>query len=274
MKTLIAALNILLPMLYFGAVWTYAKAFFKNSATAKRLKSKLLIGTVVVHLLYLISRTIYFQHPPITTVFEILTVIAFTMALAYGAIESLTQIKSTGYFVLILPFLFQVVSSLLIRDLTDVKPVLKNNLLGFHVLSALLGYSAFAVSAVYGFLYLMLYHHIKSNRFGVVYENLPNLEKLEGMATISVRAGFTFLTIAIAVGVLWLPKAFGDFSYFDPKLIGTVLIWAMYGVGLMSKRMMGWQGRKIMVLSILGFAVSIFSLTVINVWFSGFHNFF
>jgi ABC-type uncharacterized transport system permease subunit len=274
MKTIITILNYLLPVLYWATVWSYAKAFFRNSVTAKRFKTPLLVVTLSLHFAYLLARTVYFDHPPITTIFEILSVISFTTALSYRGIEYLTMVKSTGYFVLILSFFFQLLSTVLIQDVNVVNPVLRSNLLGVHVTSALLGYSAFAISAVYGFLYIMLYHHIKSNQFGIIYDNLPNLEKLERMATVAVLSGFVLLTVAIVVGVVWLPKAFEHFSYFDPKLIGTIIIWLMYGIGLVAKRTIGWQGRKIMVLSIVGFAVMLLSLTVINVFLSGFHNFY
>ncbi len=274
MKIIITILNYLLPVLYWTTVWSYAKAFFRNSTTAKRIKTPLLGVTLVVHLAYLLARTAIFGHPPITTIFEILSVISFSVALSYRAIEYLTKVKSTGYFVLIISFFFQLLSTILIQDMSVVNPVLQSNLLGFHVTSALLGYSAFAISAVYGFLYLMLYHHIKSKQFGIIYDNLPNLEKLEAMATVSVISGFVLLTVAIIVGFFWLPRAFERFSYFDPKLIGTIIIWLMYGIGLLAKRTIGWQGRKIMVLSIVGFAVALLSLTVVNVFLSGFHNFY
>lgn len=274
MKTIIVILNYLLPVLYWATIWSYAKAFFRNSAVAKKVKTPLLLVTVACHFIYLSVRTIYFGHPPITNIFEILSVLSFTTALAYLAIEYITKVKSTGYFVLIISFFFQLLSSILIHELAIINPILRSNLLGFHVASALLGYSAFAISAVYGFLYIMLYHHIKSQRFGVIYENLPNLEKLEQMATVSVTTGFLLLTVAIAIGIVWLPKAFEHYSYFDPKLVGTVVIWLMYGVGLLAKRSIGWQGRKIMVLSIVGFAVTMLSLTVVNVFLSDFHNFY
>jgi hypothetical protein len=48
----------------------------------------------------------------------------------------------------------------------------------------------------------------------------------------------------------------------------------MYGVGLGAKKTIGWQGRKIMILSIIAFAISFFSLTIINVYFSAFHKFY
>ena len=273
MQLLVNALTLALPVLYFGTVWTYAKAFFKDSPVAKQVKTPLLLLTLAVHTLYLLLRTFLFKHPPITTLFEIMSIIAFSIAVAYTAIEIRTKVKNTGYFILILAFFFQTLSSLFIENLSEVKPILRSHLLGIHVSSALIGYAAIAISAVYGFLYLMLYHHIKSSRFGVIYTKLPSLEILERMAMASIVVGFLFLTLAIAVGVIWLPRAFESFSYFDPKLIGTVFIWAMYGGGLVAKKTIGWQGRKIMILSIVAFAVAFFSLTIVNVYFSGFHKF-
>lgn len=255
-------------------MWVYGKAFFADAEQAKRLKTKLLIAVVVVHFVYLLGRTIAFSHPPATTIFEILTLLAFSVALTYLFIETLTKVKETGYFILNIAFFFQLGSSLFIKDLLEVPEVLKSNLFGLHVTAALLGYAAITISAVYGFLFLMLYHEIKANKFGVIYKKLPTLETLEKMSLASVELAFVLLGLAIAVGFVWLPKAFTDFSYADPKLIGTLGVWILYGVGILAKRSGGWTGRKVMILSVCGFAMAIFSLTVVNVFFSGFHKFY
>ncbi len=274
MKFAIDILSILLPLLYFVTVWTYARAFFSGIKLANRLKTPLLMFTLFIHLLYLYARTLEYNHPPITTIFEIMSLLSFSIAVSYLYIELRTKVRETGYFILNMSFFFQLISSLFIRDFIDVNPVLRSNLLGFHVTSALLGYAAIAISAVYGFLYLMLYHDIKASKFGVIYKKLPNLEVLENMSFRSTVLGFVLLTIAIVIGFVWLPKAFQNFSYFDPKLIGTLFVWALYGVGLLAKRLAGWQGRKIVILSMSGFAITVLSMTIINLFFSSFHNFY
>ncbi len=234
----------------------------------------MLVVTVVTHLAYLLIRTVVFNHPPITTPFEIMTVIAFCIALAYLYIEVISKVHGTGLFVLIPAFFFQIVSSLFIRDLGQVLEVLQSTLLGFHVTSALLGYTAIAVGAMYGILYLMLYHDIKSNHFSVIYKRMPNLEILESMSFRSTLFGFIFLSIAIAVGFIWLPIAFGEIFYTDPKLIGSMFIWALYAIGLISKKVAGWHGRKSAVLYVSGFIVALFSITFVNFFFSSFHQFY
>jgi ABC-type uncharacterized transport system permease subunit len=147
-------------------------------------------------------------------------------------------------------------------------------LLGFHVSAALLGYTAISLSAVYGFLYLMLYHEIKSSRFGLIYSRLPNLEMLEKMSHKSELFGFWMLSLAITIGVFWLPQAFERFSYWDPKLVGSLVIWTLYAVGLGAKRKLGLQGRKTMIISLVGFGFVFLSMTVVNLFMSSFHGFY
>jgi len=110
MKTVIDLITIALPVFYFSTVWVYAKAFFKDSIVAKRTKTPLLLGTLLIHLTYLLMRTIFFNHPPVTTMFEIMSIVSFSIAAAYAVIEFRTKAKNTGYFILILAFLFQTFS--------------------------------------------------------------------------------------------------------------------------------------------------------------------
>ncbi len=274
MKSVLDGITVALPLLYFGTALVYGLSFFQDNVAAKKVKTPFLLVTLFVHFFYLIARTIEFNHPPITTVFEIMTVIAFSLATSYRIIEFRTQIKNTGFFILIVALLLQIISAFFIQDLIEVKAILRSNLLGFHVISAIAGISAFSISAVYGILYLMLYHNIKKNRFGIIYQNLPNLEKLEKMAMVAVSVGFVLLTIAILVGGVWLVRAVENYSPFDPKVIGTLVVWLLYGAGLIGQKSFGWKGRRIMVLSISGFAAAFLSLTLINMYLSGFHNFF
>lgn len=279
---------VAVPALYGILVAMYGISFFRSSPEIERWKTPALLGTVLSHLFYIGIRTAAFDHPPITTVFEIMTMLAACIAIAYAYIELRTkaslsadeagskagQAGNTGLFILGLAFIFQTVSSLYIKDLTEIAPILRSRLLGFHVSSALLGYAAISLSAVYGFLYLMLYHEIKSSRFGVIYSRLPNLEMLERMSRRAEVFGFVMLSVAIVVGIVWLPRAFTDVSYWDPKLIGTMTIWVLYAISLAAKRTLGWQGRKVMILSLIAFGCVFLSMTVINMYLSGFHSFY
>ncbi len=270
---IVEILVVLMPLLYAVLVGLYAASFFSGSVRAEEAKRPFLLATASLHVIYMVARTVAFDHPPITTVFEIMTVLAASITIAYAYIELRTRVSSTGFFILVLAFVFQTVSSLFIKHLTEIAPVLRSRLLGIHVTSALLGYTAISLSAVFGLLYLMLYHEIKSSRFGLVYKRLPNLEMLEQMNHKAELFGFVMLTVAIGVGLFWLPRAFQTFTYLDPKLIGTAMIWLLYAVGLAAKRKFGWQGRKFMIISLVAFGFVFLSMTVINLFMSSFHSF-
>jgi len=274
MKPVIIFLNILLPILYFGTLSVYFYDFMRGEKKFFNAKRVLIFITLFTHIIYLFVRTSEFFHPPITNVFEIFTVLAFAITFSYFVLELVTDIRGTGPFIIIISFIFQLISSLFIQEQVVVKEVLKNNLLGSHVISALLGYSGFTISAVYGFLYLTLYKDLKKNRFGLIFNRLPNLEVLERLSFYSAIIGFILLSIAIIIGIIWLPKAFPDFSYLDPKLIGSGLVWLLYGIGILSKLLSKWKGKKLVLLSITGFLLALLSTIASNFLAHSFHSFY
>ena len=267
-------LSIILLVLYFILVWTYGKAFFADSPWAKAIKRPLLLLTILFHGVYLAVRTVAFHHPPVTTVFEIFTVLAFSVCVTYLIIELWSHRKETGYFILNIAFFFQFASTLFIKDTPAVPDILRSMFFGAHVSAALLGYAAITIAGAYGLMYLMLYHEMKAIRFGVIYKKLPTLESLERMTVTAIKLVVLLLGIAICFGVYWLHVVFHGTHYFDPKLIGTVLVWSMYVFLILAQKYFGVHGRKVMMLSIAGFLVSIFSMTIINIFFSGFHKFY
>ena len=266
-------LNISLPILYLFTIFLYGLAFFLDEPFGLRNRTRFLVGTLIVHFVYLVSRTILTGHPPTTDVFEIMTVVAFTIGIAYIYIEMKTKVKETGMFILSLALMFQVVSAAFIKLQVQINPIIKSSLLGLHVVSAMLGYSALAISAVYGGLYPMMYHEIRTNRFGIVYRKLPDLKTLERLSFISIVFGFIFLSIVILVGYVWLPKTIDDFSYSDPKLIITDIVWVIYFIALVSKKAMRWTGRTVIIVSMVGFVLTLVSMVAVNVFLPSFHNF-
>lgn len=274
MVNTINILNLLLPFLYGITAAVYALDFLKEKLPFQNSKRVFLLISILAHLFYLYSRTVEYNHTPITNKFEIFSVLAFSIALSYFILELLTDIRRTGAFILLIALVFQVVSSLFITHNYSVPDVLRNRMLGLHVISALLGYSGFAISAVYGVLFLTLYKNLKTNKFGLFFNRLPSLEILEQLSFYSFVIGFILLTVAIIIGFIWLPQAFPDFRYTDPKLISTFIVWVFYGAGIISKMMANWYGKKVVGFSIAGFILVILSLIITSQLAQSFHSFY
>ncbi len=267
-------INILLPILYFATFGVYFYDFFKEDSGVYHAKRIFLFITLFIHLLYLLVRTIEFNHPPITSKFEIFTILAFCLSFSYFLLELLTDIRGTGVFIILFSLVFQIISSLFIQDLIEIKEVLRNKLLGIHVITALGGYAGFTIAAIHGGLFFLLYKDIKLNKYGLIFKRLPSLEVLEKLNFYSVLIGFILLTISILIGLIWLPIAFPDISYLDPKLISVSIVWIIFFIGIVLKIFAKLYGKRVIIFSIIGFAIAIFSLLVSKIFENTFHSFY
>jgi ABC-type transport system involved in cytochrome c biogenesis permease subunit len=271
MENIIYIFSALLPLCYLVATGFYAAEFFNPSAQLKSLKRNALYFTAAAHFVYLSLLTVQNGFPPIASVFQLMTTIAFTLVLTYLFIELSTGESSTGSFVLAAALAFQSLSSVLISETVSPDASLKNPVLQLHIISAILGYGAIAIAGVYSLLYIVMLRQIQTNKFGTVFERLPNLETLETMSIRAVGFGFTFLTIAFLSGAAWIPQSGGRFTFGDAKLIGLIMVWAIYGASLLLRQRLGWQGKRMAVMLTIGFLFSFLSMTVMNFFSSRFH---
>ncbi len=265
----------LLPLAYCGALCAYAVAFFRRDEPLGRWRRPALLAALVIHSVLIYAQTMYHGHCLVYTPFEMMTLISFTVTLTYLIVELASGERGTGMFFIAMALLLQTASIMFSPsiEVAGADPLLLNYTVGLHISFALIGYTAFAISAVYGGLYLMLYHQIKSNRFGTFYKRLPSLQLLERMSEKSAIFGVLFLTVAIAIGMLYLPDVLPSFHYSDPKLVATMLVWGIYVASLLAKYVIKLEGRKVVILSLVGFIGTIISMTLINFVLSGFHRF-
>jgi ABC-type transport system involved in cytochrome c biogenesis permease subunit len=272
-ENIINALNILLPTLYALSWALYALLFFRNDPFAERAAPTLLYTTGTLHALDLVFRAIYFRHYPIATVFEAFSVLALAILVVYVLIEWRIGVRTTGMFIVGIVLIFQLVSSAFITSPPDTSALLREPTFVLHASTAVLGYAGMAISAIYGLLYLMLFYDIKKQRFGLIYKQLPPLEVMAGFTYRSAILGFIFLTVAMGLGLVLLVKVYGTYWRWDPKLAVTFIAWFIYSIGVGAGKFWGWSARRVAFASLAGFAVILFSLVVVNFFFTSFHEF-
>ena len=234
----------------------------------------MLLVALGIHTALIYVETMTFGHCLVYSPFELMTMIAFTLSLTYLVVELVTKERGTGVFFLGLALIFQIVSSMFTFDAAAVAgSTLLDDIVGLHISAALIGYTAFSMSAVWGALYLMQHHEIKANRFGVLYTRLPSLGLLERMSAVAALVGLLFLSIAIAIGMIWMPNVVREFSYTDPKVLTTWGVWILYAVALGMKYIAHVDQRRFVILSLVGFAGIFVSMTVVNILLTQFHDF-
>src|SRR6267378_4574564 len=205
MRSLVPLITTLLPVAYALAVAAYARAYAREGGVSDRLGPVALRVAVLLHVFYLSVRGVLEGHLPLASVYDFLSATGLSMAVVYLYVEAREGIRTTGVFVVPIIFLIQIVSSAYGGTPPDPVP-LKPIWFELHTLTAVLGYSAFAVSAIYGILFLCLYRDIKANRFSHFFRRMPPLETLGQMNVRAAGGGLVLLTLAIVLGVGWIKR--------------------------------------------------------------------
>ena len=266
-------LATLLPILYGMAGLAYVLIFLRDNPTARKIAPRLMLVTVGTHVLYLGLLTAHVHRVPIATSFELLSFLALCLAIVYLIQEHRSQTPHTGVLFVPLIFVVQTISSAFVAPDVEVhRPFLENPIFGLHISTVLLGYSSFAVSAIYGALYVLLYRELRAQRFGLVFQRLPSLDILSEMNFRAAVFGLGFLTLAIGAGALMSFDFYPSF-WQDPKLLLSGATWLVYAVCVSARYLGGWGGPKIAWFTIVGFLLAVFSMLAVNRLLPSFHDF-
>ncbi len=273
MLSFLNAAVVLLPLAYLLVVVDYAILFMARDVRAKRWAPALLGGTLALHLAYLVGLGFEWGQLPAATVPQMFSVVAFAVATAYALVEWLGEERSTGVWTLGLAFGLQLVGSVLDRPEPPHLELFHSPIFVIHVCLALLGYAAFVIAAVYGFLFLRLYRELKSGRFRLFFGRLPPLEVLERMLGRSLWVGFLTLSGAVATGLVWGFELARPGWLWHPEIVFTLITWLLYGGTLALRRLRQWGGRLTAVASLAGLGAIVLSLLVTNFLYRSFHGF-
>jgi HemX protein len=109
---------------------------------------------------------------------------------------------------------------------------------------------------------------------GDVVWRLPSLEVLERMSHSSVLLGLVTIAIGTGLGFLAVDRQTGQFWFYDPKYIVTLVVLLLYMAYFRLARTTAWRGARASRLCVFNFVVVILSFTVVNLYFSQHHRFF
>jgi cytochrome c-type biogenesis protein CcsB len=150
--------------------------------------------------------------------------------------------------------------------------IFKSFWLFFHVITMFIGNAAFALACGVGVLYLIQEHGIKAKRRGFFFRRLPSLELLDSAGHRCIISGFMVLTIGLVAGILYAKAVWGHFWSWDVKEVWSGIMWLFYAALLHERLTVGWRGRKAAVMSIVGFAILLFTFLGVNFLLGGHHG--
>ncbi|MCD6184801.1 MAG: c-type cytochrome biogenesis protein CcsB [Deltaproteobacteria bacterium] len=211
-------------------------------------------------------------HAPLTNLYESLIFFALVIIILYLIVEQKYKYNMLGAFVTPLAYFAMAYASLSpnISDrIQPLIPALQSNWLIAHVVACFIGYAAFAISFGISFVYLFKKNTQDSTSF---FDRLPDSAILDELNHQMIIFGFLFLTVGIITGAVWANSAWGRYWGWDPKETWSLITWFIYATLLHARMMRGWTGKRIAMLSIIGFMGVMFTYFGVN-YLPGLHSY-
>jgi cytochrome c-type biogenesis protein CcsB len=214
-------------------------------------------------------------HAPFSNLYESLIFFSWTIVLLYMIFEWRTKNRGMGVLIIPLVFLAMAYASFspnIKSGIQPLVPALKSNWLIAHVITCFVGYASFAISFALSIIYLIKSSQLE-NRKSLFITLTPMREALDELNYQMVAIGFIMLSLGIITGSVWAHSAWGKYWQWDPKETWSLITWLVYAAVLHSRMMIGWRGKKIAWLSILGFFCVIFTYLGVNFLLAGLHSY-
>ena len=141
---------------FFGGAVKGAKseASYRNNMWGKVAITITIIG-FITHIGYFITRWIASGHAPVSNMFEFTTAFGMMLVGAFILLFFIYRTPSLGLFALPIAVIIIAYAAMFPREITPLIPALKSYWLTVHVITAALGESILAISAVAGLIYLL-----------------------------------------------------------------------------------------------------------------------
>jgi ABC-type uncharacterized transport system permease subunit len=175
--------------------------------------------------------------------------------------------KTTSLGIIVFPLVFLLTFLATMRDQPFVlmSSDMRRGWLAAHIGLIFTGYAALILSFCASLLYLIQQRSLKAKRSDGVFAHLPALEQIDEIGYRALLLGFPFMTLGLIAGSVVAQSKFGHIDFSDPKILLSLLMWAVYVVMVCTRWIAGWRGRKAAVLASVAFAIAIFAW-VANYW--------
>ncbi len=236
-----------------------------------------IVQTAAILLRWKESYALGHGHAPLSNLYESVVFFSWTIILIYGIIDLKYKYRVVGAFVVPFALLGMAWAQLgLASGIEPLVPALQSNWLLYHVITCFLGYAAFAVACGISIMYLIRAKQEGDSpnpQAGGIIAMFPSIRILDDLNYKAIMIGFPLLTLGIVTGAAWANYAWGTYWSWDPKETWSLIVWFIYAAFLHARITRGWVGKRAAMLSVIGFAATIFCYLGVNLFLSGLHSY-
>ena len=257
---------------FYGVGLLYALvALTRTSELLNRVALHAAYLGMVFHLVSLTEGVFLADHVTIAMVHNSESLLAFLIMAVFMIAYLIYKTTSPGIIVFPLVFLLTFMAATRQQPILLMSPGLRTSWLFAHIGLILTGYAALVLSFCASVLYLIQQHSLKSKRPNGILSRLPALEDIDQIGYRALLLGFPFMTLGLIAGSVVAESTYGRIDFQDPKILLSLLMWAVYLIMVYTRWIAGWRGRKAAVMASVAFAAAIVAWAA-N-YFSSIHRF-
>lgn len=194
------------------------------------------------------------------------SLLAFLLMAFFFVVYFRYKTASPGVAVFPVAFLLTVLASAPSSLANSPSPGVSSRWIIIHVGLILVGYSALFFSFFASILYLIQERNLKAKATGGgFWSKLPALATIDDIGYKCLVFGFPFMTLGLIAGSI-LAEAKQLNLFRDPKILLSILMWAVYMVLLYTRWSAGWRGRRAAYLAAFAFAAAVLAWSVNSGW--------
>src|ERR1700730_3693279 len=237
------AFLILTIVAYAGSLAFYLRFLNTGKELTGRLGTVFLGLGLVAHYFALLERSRGLHTVPYHDLYGSMSLFGWLLALTYLGLELFHRQRSVGAFVLPFILVFFLAAHLAPADRLP-PPALHGAIFAFHVTLSILAYAAFALSFVLSIIFLGEERLLRRHELGDMVWRLPPLELLERMSQSSVLVGLISIAIGTTLGFVSVDRLTGQYWFYDPKYVVTLLVLLLYVLYFRLARTATWRGAR------------------------------
>jgi cytochrome c-type biogenesis protein CcsB len=263
---------VIATLCYLCGTVGYLIYLLKDRAVLHRIAWTILLVGAIFHGAALVMRGVGTGHFPLTSIREAISLFAWVFVVTYLVVQLKLQLRILGSFVSPLAVIFMLSSRLLPTQAILAKESFRSGWLIAHVTSIFLANALFAMLFSLGIMYLLQERRIKKKNFGLLYERLPSLDRIDSIANVCLMSGFPLMTAGLITGFVYASMIWRSPWNWDPKEVLSMVTWMIYAILVHERLAVGWRGRRAAWLAILGFSATIITFVLASLLLTGHHS--
>lgn len=241
----------------------------------RRFLSSLVVLAVVLEVVILILRAVEIKAVPLTGLFESMITLTVVFGLVYLFFSIVIEAVWFGSVMAWVIFSMILLAGIAAEPASEPEAVAATPWAIAHGVAMVLGGVSIMFATASAFLYLLGSHRLKRKKVIQVLGRVPNLEKLERMNLLGLKACLVLMTFGVVTGIgmaaagsAALEMTFLDWLT-DAKVVLVLVAWMLICIILALWRASALKGKMIAYMTIVAFVVLVLFAIVVSTVFCG-----